>query len=426
MKDVIDRNRRFLVREPSRNPKLFPASANTDDGLALDDDLLQSLEGVESSENMECDAAFFECVVIKECASCFDQMQMNSVDWAGVTQNTECDTVVTTLQKNNLCKSLGPNNKDKFCDTFKSCVEFDDKESKGKEDTLDCSALTKCDWPGIHSSFVGDGVCQDAYFNTCYNTAICGFDKGDCCKDTCKEPRHGYTECGSDGYACRDPLSKNCDPTLTLSCPSSSYENTDDSHRPLPVCTSDQSLYRIDMFDTFGDGWGETAITITASSGASKGQALTPIYQGGLKNGAEGNDYFCLSLNPSCYHVNMSGGVWGRESSWYIQGYAKGSPPVASGGGSMSCEFGVAGGSCNNTCTGASNHAPGQNPQYRDFKNMVNCIEEKCMLQVSACNSDQACANCYAEEIRKWTATVGAAPDIPATLVLTFSTVSGC
>jgi hypothetical protein len=388
---------RILIRESVRNPKLLPTIHVNAELEEVDDD-----KSLYDEDSQECDAAFFDCMGSTACTDCFDQMIENTIDWAGVTQDTQCDTVVAALQKKNICTTLGTGqstDRTLFCKTFKSCVEFDAASVYNKTEViLDCNALDKCDWPGIHKSFIGDGVCQDAYYNTCYNTKVCGYDYGDCCKDTCERQKSGFSKCGTDGYACRDPNSISCDPTLTMLCPASSYKN-DDKDRLVPVCSKDESLYRLVMYDSFGDGWEDTTITILPTTGASQGQKLTPVYTGGLKSGAEGTEYLCLSLNPMCYQVNVTGGMWGREASWYIKGFNEGSPAVASGGGSMNCEFTVAGGSCINTCTGTSKHAPGQDPQYRDFKKMVNCIEDKCMLQVTACNADPSCAKCYAEEI---------------------------
>lgn len=384
-------NYRTLIRESVRNPKLLPGDSGE----------LEQLVAEEGEP--DCDIAFFDCLGSPECSDCFFQMKTNDIDWAGVTQNTQCATVVATLQASDHCTSLGTSanaGQDLFCKTFHSCIVFDGADYYGEDDevVVDCDSLTECNWPGIHKSFVGDGVCHESYFGTCYNTAVCNYDGGDCCKDTCKTAKDAYLECGSDGYACRDPASSECDPTLSLKCPPSSYKKTNETN-VMPVCTKDQTLYRMVMYDSFGDGWEQTTITITPTSGATTGQQLTPVFSGGLKEGAEGTVFLCLSLNAMCYHVDVTGGNWGREASWYVRGYAEGSPAIASGGGAMSCDFGVAGGSCDNTCTGKSNRDPSHDADYRDFKEMYKCIDEKCMLQASACRADAACLKCFNEEV---------------------------
>lgn len=385
-----------------RTPKLLPASNGNDVNGG------KNTLNVEPESSTKCDAAFFDCIGRQSCNSCYIDMETHDIDWAVISKDSQCETILGTLQSKGFCKSLGTGqseDRDAFCKTFTACVVFDNgtpPDDKSKK-ALDCSALTTCDWEGMHKSFLGDGVCQDALFDTCYNTAICGFDGGDCCEDTCHSKNAGqYQEilCGTDGYACRDSSSTLCDPTLSLTCPPESYKNTDASNSiVIPTCSKDQSLYQLVMYDSFGDGWEDTRMTITPTTGASEGQKLTPTFSGGLKTGAEGTEYLCLSLNPMCYHVDVTGGTWGREASWYVKGFAKGAPAIASGGGSMSCDFSVAGGSCQNTCTGTSNHAPGQDPQYRDFKKMVLCIDDKCMLQVATCEADPSCEQCYSEEI---------------------------
>lgn len=381
-------NRRVLLGERGRVPKLLPVN---DEGTI---DLSPASE-LQTSPTMDCDVAFFDCLRSDECNECFNEMKTKDIDWAGVTQNTQCATIISTLQSSGSCTTLGPSKnaaQDIFCQTFHACVIFDDSTNDDAT-PIDCGALTECDWHGIHKSFVGDGVCHDKYFNACYNTAICGYDGGDCCKDTCKD---AYLRCGSDDYTCRDPKSSECDPTLTLNCPPSSYKKTSDDTGTVPACDKSEALYRLVMYDSFGDGWEQTEITITPTAQPTNS---TPVYKGGLKDGAEGTVYICLSLNSACYHVDVSGGNWGREASWYVRGSSEGSPAVASGGGAMKCDFSVAGGTCDNTCTGKSNLDPSKDTDYRDFKTMVKCIDEKCMLQSTACRSDKSCMKCFNEDV---------------------------
>lgn len=120
-----------------------------------------------------------------------------------------------------------------------------------------------------------------------------------------------------------------------------------------------------------------------------------------------------MSVEPTCYSVEVSGGMWGREASWDIRGYADGSPVVASGGGSVKCEFMVAGqyGSgddCQNTCTGKNNVEPNTDPDYKDFKDMVHCINDKCVIQAEACRADPACQKCFDEDVPEYCFSISA------------------
>lgn len=137
-------------------------------------------------------------------------------------------------------------------------------------------------------------------------------DGGDCCEDTCKVPEDSYVKCGHDGYYCRNPESANCDMKLNLDCKNDKNdENKPD--KPTPNCGAGQTLYRLIMYDSFGDGWDETVIKITSSD-----KPDTVVYEGSLKDGKQGTEFICLSTEASCYHVAASGGTWGLEVSWDV------------------------------------------------------------------------------------------------------------
>lgn len=351
-----------------------------------------------------CDTAFFRCLDSDACYDCFNQMRDNEVDWSSVTDGTKCDIVLSSLDNAHLCTTLGSGNDKKlFCEAFEACVVFDDDNTwnNNNDDAdgtfLDCSKLTECDWKGIHRSFIGDGVCHDNYYSNCYNSAACNYDGGDCCEDTCKSAEGAYLECGSDGYMCRDPESSKCDPTLTIMCkPDPNEKKNDDSDILPPDCNKEnESLYKLELFDSFGDGWETTTMKITVKDGDTKSK---PIFSGGLEDGSHGTEYLCLSLVPTCYDVEVGGGMWGREASWYIHGYTDGSPAIASGGGSMKCQFSVTD-SCENTCLGKSNTEPSQDPDYKDFKETFKCIDQKCIIQAEACRKNDACLQCFQEDI---------------------------
>lgn len=272
----------------------------------------------------------------------------------------------------------------------------DDNSSNGKADNssvLDCSALTECNWPGYHPSWIGDGVCHDGI--GCYNTEVCGFDGGDCCEDTCHSGNNQYVECGMDGYACKDPASDNCDPWLSNACPDDFDDDAFDPGQDSDSvqCSSDQVPYRLVMYDSFGDGWDTTTLSIKPSD-----DATNVVFEGGLKDGAQGTAFICLNRDPTCYHVDVKGGVWGNEVSWEIKPMGEGTRAVADGGAPMSCEFSVAGEVCVRTCDGKPNTNTNDDPDYKTYKEMYNCMQKTCLIQVGACQNDPSCAPCLSQD----------------------------
>lgn len=262
-----------------------------------------------------------------KCVDCFATLELEEIDWTGVAPDTECKDVVDFLQAGGHCQRLG-NDKgavEIFCNTFNSCVVWevegtDDDEVPAPEDDKDwvnCTALTECDWPGIKKTWLGDSICQNN-MHGCYNTAICGWDGGDCCEDTCVNDST-MKECGHDGYACRDPNSDDCDSDLTSKCKTDSSKNGKADPSSV-TCSSEEQKYRLNMFDSFGDGWDITKLTITPSGSKKK------VFEGALKDGSEGTEYICLSKEPSCYNVMTTGGTWGLEVSWDIKPLKEGSP----------------------------------------------------------------------------------------------------
>jgi hypothetical protein len=75
------------------------------------------------------------------------------------------------------------------------------------------------------------------------------------------------------------------------------------------------------MYDSFGDGWDTTKLTMTP-----KDDKKTTVFQGQLENGSQGTEYICLSKSSTCYHVATGGGTWGVEVSWEVKLLAEGSP----------------------------------------------------------------------------------------------------
>jgi hypothetical protein len=64
----------------------------------------------------------------------------------------------------------------------------------------------------------------------------------------------------------------------------------------------------------------------------------------------------------------------------------------------MACEFPVAGDDCENTCTGRPNVDPTKDPDYRTFKDLYNCMSDKCIVQMKKCEGDPSCKRCFEED----------------------------
>lgn len=350
-----------------------------------------------ATEQRTCDSAFLTCMPHEKCLGCFATMQEDDVDWASVKPETPCSDVVSFLVDNGKCKDLESDQaeKDIFCSTFDNCVVWDeptadtkDGENKGGEPALDCDSLKKCDWPGIHKGFIGDGICHDTVPG-CYNHEICEFDGGDCCEDKC-DASSDHVECGTDGYACRDPESKNCDPFLSTKCPDPEDDDSDEDEI-IPDCGTDEALYRLVQYDSWGDGWDKTTMTV-------KSDADKEVYSGKLEGGAEGTQFICLSTDPACYHVQVNGGIWGNEISWEVKPVTAGAPPIADGGAPQECDFPVNGADCEKSCDGRPDKAVQNDPEYKGYMDLLSCLKDKCVIQVGACEMEKSCKPCMMDD----------------------------
>lgn len=175
-------------------------------------------------------------------------------------------------------------------------------------------------------------------------------------------------------------------------------------------CPDGESSYKINKFDTWGDGWGETFLTIrevnsnldvvqstsppgettftiskdiqvedygavggsanrtdqnvngTASNGGNA-RKLEYVYQGGLQNGGFEAEHTCLS-HTACYEVMLQGGKWQEEAKWEIvptgsSASTSSGSAVAKGQGFSNCTFYVSDSvvdhpSCPFTCKASS------------------------------------------------------------------------
>eukprot|EP00977_Amphora_coffeiformis_P005892 scaffold1248_cov170-Amphora_coffeaeformis.AAC.11 len=165
-------------------------------------------------------------------------------------------------------------------------------------------------------------------------------------------------------------------------------------------CPEGQLLYEIRMVDTWGDGWGDTTLTITRmvnpenqlgvvkKVATETGTVVTEIipvrepvgddpsfprqiFKGSLMAGSEGYEYICMEPDQ-CYQVVAEGGLWQQEVAWGIRQVALGVPreqspsylTVAKGGSPETCQISVAVNGervCSVTC-GLSTKAPSVAP----------------------------------------------------------------
>uniref|UniRef100_A0A7S2W8B7 LNR domain-containing protein n=1 Tax=Eucampia antarctica TaxID=49252 RepID=A0A7S2W8B7_9STRA len=344
----------------------------------------------------QCDVAFFKCLDNDSCTQCFGDIESSDIDWTSVSSSTPCSQVVDLLTGANKCKKLKSKGEDyeRFCDTFDNCMEKDEEEESNDESLIDCDSLLKCEWEGSHSGFVGDGSCQSF---GCYNHKICNYDGGDCCQDTCDDG--SIVECGTDGFVCLDPKSKKCDPFLTDDCVTPDTQKQEDkekiseqTNKPMTHCGKGESPYRLFQYDSWGDGWDLTYLTVSNSDGKQ-------VYKGSLASGYQGNDFICLSSGSSCYTVDVTGGVWGNEVSWEIKPLRAGTRSIAQGGSPQNCQFPIGGETCKLTCDGFPKPSDkAKDPDYKTYKEMYSCVKKKCLLSLGACSKNSACSPCLGDE----------------------------
>eukprot|EP00555_Chaetoceros_dichaeta_P014070 CAMPEP_0198275572 /NCGR_PEP_ID=MMETSP1447-20131203/64846_1 /TAXON_ID=420782 /ORGANISM="Chaetoceros dichaeta, Strain CCMP1751" /LENGTH=847 /DNA_ID=CAMNT_0043970455 /DNA_START=137 /DNA_END=2680 /DNA_ORIENTATION=- len=349
------------------------------------------------AESGSCDVSFVNCLSNEGCSACFQSMTKNKIDWATMAYGTECDAVINPLVDKSICDAslkTDVEGKAAFCSTMKTCAVQPDADLPNEDDIpdeaplVDCDALTSCNWEGFKSGLIGDGACHE-WIDGCYNTAICGYDGGDCCKDKCQDEEKLVT-CGSDRYFCRDPTSETCQ---TPGC-IASRNSTDDSNKEddkVKRCADGETGYFLRKYASFGNGWDRTYMTIDERDARKKGQ----LYKGTMKDGAEETELICLSSKPTCYDVQLGGGVWGNRVSWQLKPMKEGAPEIASGGAPLQCQFTVGGDECENTCKGQSDEEPHKDDSdHHSYEVMEKCIESTCLIQLATCEGYQSCVSC--------------------------------
>jgi hypothetical protein len=147
-------------------------------------------------------------------------------------------------------------------------------------------------------------------------------------------------------------------------------------------CAAGENAFRIDMTDTFGDGWNNNTYTITDLSGAV-------VAQGDLDNAnctdgeSAGFDVFCLA--DGCYTITAGGGAFPNEIGWSITD-ASGAVVIAavSPNADATFSFTIGGGVCGCTDDGACNYNPAANSDDGscEFTSCAGCTDN------TACNYD--------------------------------------
>ena len=78
---------------------------------------------------------------------------------------------------------------------------------------------------------------------------------------------------------------------------------------PLPSvsCASDESVYRLLLYDTGGDGWQGATFSIYSSSSVTDSLEGSVLVSGTLATGYESSEWICLS--DGCYEIVVSSGT---------------------------------------------------------------------------------------------------------------------
>lgn len=206
-------------------------------------------------------------------------------------------------------------------------------------------------------------------------------------------------------------------PSLAPTGPTSSPTIRSENIEGNGGCPDGTVLYRVNMYDSWGDGWsgvtqlvitgvedqdttavigstvtkthttqqGDTTVSITQTveltSDHPFGTApskenykyvhpLGRIFEGNLHAGSRGNAWVCL-MPRRCYEVVVSGGDYLEEVSWSIEGvFGERDVPLVQGGAPSDCSFSIPDENgvsfCEATCSSTLNPAHTQSPAITD------------------------------------------------------------
>ena len=154
----------------------------------------------------------------------------------------------------------------------------------------------------IDELIVDDGLpagCMDTLADNYDASAL--IDDGSCIYTGCTDPLAGNwwplanNDDGScEYYGCMDPSADNYDPNATVD--------------PNNECCYDNYIH-IQMFDSFGDGWNGSNMTITDVFG-------TVLFSGTVPSGSFAEYYVCVP--NGCHTVDVTANPWNNEVSWMI------------------------------------------------------------------------------------------------------------
>jgi hypothetical protein len=178
------------------------------------------------------------------------------------------------------------------------------------------------------------------------------------------------------------------------------------------ACESGLKHYEVHMMDSWGDGWPETAITITGISDQNPSTAANPttttntntqgdttlsisetinfdsissagetnplgqIFQGSLQEGNHDSADICLLPNR-CYQLVASGGEFSDEVSWEVRS-ADSMVPILSGGASAECTFSLPDENgvhfCQNKCNEQVHEQEHEPPQDEEVTSQIHSL----------------------------------------------------
>ena len=154
----------------------------------------------------------------------------------------------------------------------------------------------------IDELIVDDGLpagCMDTLADNYDASAL--IDDGSCIYTGCTDPLAGNywplanNDDGScEYYGCMDPSADNYDPNATVD--------------PNNECCYDNYIH-IQMFDSFGDGWNGSSMTITDVTG-------NILFVGTVPVGSFAEYYVCVP--NGCHTVDVTANPWNNEVSWMI------------------------------------------------------------------------------------------------------------